>query len=121
MTSDPSKFLNGFNQATHECGGRLAIDLSRGMGEILGIDQIQRARKWCYSPLTVRLKNRCPSRADVYARAILHLDDHLRDSAASVANLPHMHAWARLCESPGEAHGEVLARMAQSGSERHGT
>lgn len=111
--SDPLKHSQLCTLATHETAKRSAHYLQRS-GEYLGLQQVENARKWCNSPLTDRLKNLYPMRADIYAKAILHLDEILNGVGRSVTALPQMVAWGAIAKRPGNGRVELVGRLTNS-------
>jgi hypothetical protein len=111
MTSDHHKYQNAFNQATHASGLRYAI-YGQQQNEPLGLDQIKDSRGWCHSPLTFKLKKLHPARSDIYAKAILHLDEILRGEGQSIRALPQLTAWGKIASRVGNGRVELRSRLA---------
>lgn len=108
--SDPIKHEQICAIATHATGKRAANYLQRSI-EPLGLQQIENARKWCNSPLTDRLKKLYPTRTDIYAKAILHLDEILNGVGKSVTALSQMAAWGAIAKRPGNGRVELAGRF----------
>lgn len=108
--TDPSKHEHVCAVSSHQSDARAAHYLQIS-GEQLGLQQVENAKKWCNSPLTVRLKNLYPTRSDIYAKAILHLDEILNGTGKSVAHLPQMAAWGAVGKRPGNGRLELTARI----------
>ncbi len=99
-----------YNQATLTEDGRFAGYLRMRI-EPFSSELVTQARNWCDSPLTVRLRKRFPTRSDIYARAILHLDAFLEDKAESLTSLPQLAAWRQMAHGPGNATHKLLERL----------
>jgi|GEM_PF-3170234 len=112
--SDPAKHENACALVTHQENVRAAHYLQI-RGEQLGVQQIENARKWCNSPLTDRLKKLYPTRSDVYAKAILHLDEILSGAGSSVIQLPQMAAWGVITKKAGNGRLELVNRLTFKG------
>lgn len=108
--SDPLKFEALFAEATHQKGERAAVYLNK-TAEHLGIEHIENARRWCNSPLTDRLKKWYPTRSDIYAKAILHLNEILCSRGQSIIDLPQIAAWGAIGKRPGNGRLELVARL----------
>ena len=107
---DPIKHQNVSALATHQRDKRAAHYLQKA-GEQIDLSQIENIRKWCNSPLTDRLKKLYPTRSDIYAKAILHLDDILRGKGQTITGLPQMVAWGAIGKRPGNGRVELMARI----------
>lgn len=114
-TSDPAKYDNSINIATHRVDQKYGIYL-RKAAEPIGVDQLQMAFKWCNSPLTVRLSNLFKNRHDLYPKAILHLTSLLKGEATSVVQLPQMKAWATVAGKKSDAIERVCSESNHVGN-----
>lgn len=108
--SEIAKFKLLCATATYEVDRRSAIYLQE-RGEQLGREQVENARKWCNSPLTEQLKRWHPTRSDIYAKAILHLDEILNGSGHSLTGQPQMSAWGQIGKRPGNGRLELVNRL----------
>ena len=107
---DPHEFDQRVNLATHQKHQAQAL-YSPAAFELLGKEHIERAMNWCNSPLTAQLKAQIPARTDLYAKAILHLDDFARGFAPSVQDKPQMLAWKSVSARPGNGRVALLERL----------
>lgn len=110
---DRMKHENACALASHQPDARAAHYLQI-QGEHIGLQQIENSMKWCNSPMTDRLKNMYPTRSDIYAKAILHLDEILCGKGQSVIHIPQMAAWGAISKQPGNGRLELFARIPAS-------
>jgi hypothetical protein len=108
--SDENRYEQMIALSTHSESTKSAVYLQLH-AERIGLEHVENMRKWCNSPLTDRLKTAFPARTDVYAKAVLHLEDFLQGRGSSVAELHQMNAWAQILKRPGNARTELLDRL----------
>ena len=111
--SDPVKYQNSCNAATHVSDQKFAFYLRKKEKRVNTV-HFQSAFKWCNSPLTVRLSNLFKKRDDLYPKAILHLTALLKGEASSVAHLPQMIAWKEIAGKKSDAIEQVCVGGARS-------
>jgi len=108
LICDPYKYEMKCNQAKYTIN-RLAAIYRADKTEELGPKQIKNSIEWCTSPLTVRLKQWRLSQLDIYAKAILHLNEILCGNGRSLRSRTQLMAWKSIGKRPGNGINELIS------------
>jgi hypothetical protein len=111
---DPNKYENLWAAATHQPSTGSAVYLRTNL-EALSCGHAERAMSWCNSPLTDRLKKMYPGKTDLYAKAVLRLDEIARGRGTDAVSPTSAYAWGAVAKREGNGRAELARRLKATG------
>lgn len=82
--------------------------------EVFNEATLNSAFKWSDSPLSVHLLKANIRKGDLYAKAVLFLDEFARDETGSLVGLSQLQAWKQIAARPGNGRLELMKRLHQA-------